>query len=70
MDNKEDDNFLTNIFIKNNIGDQVIYENNNIFKRKKILDTYFNYIEVCVKNEKNEDIDLKDFYQISLYISE
>ena len=35
VDNKEDNEFLTNIFIKNNIGDQVIYENNNIYKRKK-----------------------------------
>ena len=51
VDNKEDNEFLTNIFIKNNISDQVTYENNNIYKRKKILDTSFNYIEVCIKNE-------------------
>ena len=70
VNNLEDNNFLTNVFIKNNIGDQIIYENNNNFKRKKILDTYFNYIEVCVKNDNNENINLKDFYQISLYISE
>ena len=70
VDNKEDDNFLTNIFIKNDIGDQVIYENNNIYKRKKILDTYFDYIEVCIKNQNNENINLKDFYQISIFISE
>ena len=69
VDNKEDNEFLTNIFIKNNISDQVTYENNNIYKRKKILDTSFNYIEVCIKNENNEDIVMKDFFQISLYIS-
>ena len=27
--------FLSNIFIKNNIGDQIIYENHNNYKRKK-----------------------------------
>ena len=27
--------FLTNAFIKNNIGDQIIYENHNNYKRKK-----------------------------------
>ena len=70
VDNKEDNNFLTNIFIKNDIADQVIYENNNIYKRKKILDTCFNYIEVCIKNDRNEDINLKDLFQISLYMSE
>ena len=69
VDNKEDNEFLTNIFIKNNISDQVTYENNNIYKRKNILNTTFNYIEICVKNEKNQDVILKDFFQISLYIS-
>ena len=69
VDNREDNEFLTNIFIKNNIGDQVTYENNNIYKRKKILDTTFNYIEVCIKNENNEDVIMKDLFQISLYIS-
>ena len=69
VDNKEDNEFLTNVFIKNNISDQVIYENHNNYKRKKILNTSFNYIEVCIKNEKNQDIIMKDFFQISLYIS-
>ena len=50
VDNKEDNEFLTNVFIKNNIGDQVTYENHNIYKRKKILDASFNYIEVYIKN--------------------
>ena len=52
VDNKEDNMFLSNIFIKNNIGDQIIYENHKNYKRKKILETSFNYIEVCVKNQK------------------
>ena len=69
VDNKEDNKFLTNVFIKNNISDQIIYENDNIYKRKNILNTTFNYIEVCIKNEKNQDIIMKDFFQISLHIS-
>ena len=69
VNNKEDNEFLTNIFIKNNISDQVTYENNNIYKRKNILNTTFNYIEICIKNEINEDIITKGFFQISLYIS-
>ena len=35
VDNKEDNMFLSNIFIKNNIGEQIIYENHNNFKRKE-----------------------------------
>ena len=69
VDNKEDNEFLTNVFIKNNIGEQIIYENHNNYKRKKILDTTFNYIEICIKNENNEDIVMKNLFQISLYIS-
>ena len=69
VDNKEDSMFLSNIFIKNNIGEQIIYENHNNYKRKKILDTLFNYIEVCIKNQKNEDIIMTDLFQISFYIS-
>ena len=34
VDNKEDNEFLTNIFIKNNIGEQINYENHNNYKRK------------------------------------
>ena len=69
VDNKEDNEFLTNVFIKNNISDQIIYEYHNNYKRKKILDTSFNYIEVCIKHENNENIVMKDCFQISLYIS-
>ena len=35
VDNKEDNEFLTNVFIENNISDQIIYENHNNYKRKK-----------------------------------
>ena len=69
VDNKEDNGFLTNIFIKNNIGEQVSYDTHNNYKRKKILDTSFNHIDVCIKNQKNEDIILTDLFQISFYIS-
>ena len=69
VDNKEDSRFLTNIFIKNDIGEQVSYETHNNYKRKKILDTKFDYIEVCIKNQKNQDIIMTDLFQISLFIN-
>ena len=68
VDNKEDNEILSNIVIKNNISDQIIYENRNNYKRNNILDTSFNYIEVCIKNENNENIVMKYFVQISLNI--
>ena len=35
VDNKEDNEFVTNLFIKNNVSDQVTDENSNTYKRKK-----------------------------------
>ena len=69
VDNKEDNEFLTHIFIKGGISDQVTYENDNIYKSKDILNTSFNYIEVCVKDQHNRPVNMKDLFQISVYIS-
>ena len=69
VDNRNDMSFLTNVFIKGNISDIVINDSFNIYKKQKILETEFRYIEVCIKNQNNENIGLKDFYQIALYIS-
>ena len=35
VDNKEDDQFLTNVLIENDISEQVTYENHNNYNRKK-----------------------------------
>ena len=69
VNNKEDSRYLTNVFIKNDIGEQVTYDYYNNYKRKNILNSTFDYIEVCIKNENDEDIIMTDFYQINLYIS-
>ena len=68
VNNKNENEFLSNVFIKNGIGDLVVYDNFNIYKKQKIMESDFNYIEICVKNQNNDGIDLKDFWQISVYI--
>ena len=69
VDNREDNEFLTNIFIKGGISDQVTHENGNINKSKDILNTSFNYIENCIKDQHNRPVNMKDLFQISAYIS-
>ena len=32
------------------------------------METNFSFIEICVRNQDNENIELKDFWQISVYI--
>ena len=69
VDNKEDNEYLTNVFINEGISDQVKYENNNVYKSKNILNSSFNYIEICIKDQNNRPVNMKDFFQISVYIS-
>ena len=68
VNNNNDNEHLTNVFIKNGIGDLVVYDNFNIFKRQRIIETDFNFIEICIRNQDNKNIELKDFWQISIYI--
>ena len=69
VDNREDNEFLTNVFITGDISDQVTYENDNIYKSKNILNSTFNYIEICIKDQNNRPINMKDLFQISVYIT-
>ena len=69
IDNREDDEFFTNVLINGGISEQVTYENNNIYKSKNILNSSFNYIEVCIKDQNNRPVNMKNLFQISVYIS-
>ena len=69
VNNREDSEFLTNDFINGDISEQVTYENDNIYKSKNILNSTFNYIEICIKDQNNRPVNMKDLFQISVYIS-
>ena len=69
VDNREDNEFLTNVFISGDISEQVTYENDNIYKSKNILNSTFNYIEICIKDQNDRAVNMKDLFQISVYIS-
>ena len=69
VDNREDNEFLPNFFINGGISEQVTYENDNIYKSKNILNSTFDYIEICIKDQNNRPFYMKDLFQISVYIS-
>ena len=69
VDNRENNEFLTNAFISGGISEQITYENDNIYKSKNILNSTFNYIEICIKDQNNRPVNMKDLFQISVYIS-
>ena len=69
VDNQEDNKFLTDEPITGNISQQVTYENNNIYKSKNILNSSFDFIEICIKDQNNKPVKMKDLFKISVYIS-
>ena len=68
VDNKIEENYLTKVFVKSSVGNLNLYKQDSIYKRKNILNTQFEFIEVTFLNENNEIIALTDFFSISLFI--
>ena len=61
VDNKIEENYLTKVFVQSSVGNLNLYKQDSIYKRKNILDTQFEFIEVTFLNENNEIIEVKDF---------
>ena len=68
VDNKIEENYLTKVFVQSSVRNLNLYRQDSIYKRKNILNTQFEFIEVTFQNENNEIIELKDFFSISLFI--
>ena len=68
VDNEIEENYLTKIFVQSSVGNLSLYSKNSIYKRKNILNTEFEFIEVTFLNENNEVMPFKDFFSISLFI--
>ena len=66
-DNKNENEFLSNVFIKNGIGDLITYDNYYIYKKQRILECNFNFIEICVKIQIIKILNNKILANISLY---
>ena len=69
VDNENDNEFLTDISITGEISQQVTYKNSNIYKSKNILNSSFDFIEICIKDQNNKPVKMKDLFKICVYIS-
>ena len=69
IDNYNDNNFLSSVFIDSGISNIVNYNENNIHRKQKVYENIFDYIEITIKNQDNINIEMKDFFQVSIYIS-
>ena len=68
IDNKHNPYYLSNIFIKSNVSELTVYNENNIYKKQKVINDIFNYIEIEIFDEENEKIEMTDYFSVSLYI--
>ena len=69
IDNYNDNNFLSSVYIDSGISSIVNYNESNINRKQKVYENIFDYIEITIKNQDNIDIEMKDFFQVSIYIS-
>ena len=69
IDNKDNPCYLSNIFIKSNISELTIYNENNIYEKQEIINDVFDYIELEVLDEKKiKKIEMTDYFSVSLCI--
>ena len=69
VDNQNDNEFLTDVSITGDISQQVTYKNSNIYKTKNILNSSFDFIELCIKDQHNKPVKMYDLFRINVYIS-
>ena len=68
INNKHNPYYLSNIFIKSNISELTVYNENYIYEKQKIINDIFDYIEIEIFDEENEKIEMTDYFSVSLYI--
>ena len=68
IDNKNNPYYLSDVFIKSGLAELTVYSETSIFKKQKIINDSFNYIEFEFLDEKNNKIEMADYFSISVYI--
>ena len=68
IDNKHNPYYLSNVFIKSNVAELTVYNENNMYKKQKVINDLFNHIEIEIFDEENEKVEMTDYFSISLYI--
>ena len=68
IDNKNNPYYLSDVFIKSGLAELTVYNEQSIFKKQKIINDSFNYIEFEILDEKNNKVEMTDYFSISVYI--
>ena len=68
IDNKNNPYYLFNIFIKSGLSELTAYNEPRTYKKQKVINESFNYIEIELFDEKNNKLEITDYFSISVYI--
>ena len=68
IDNKNNPYYLSDVFIKSGLAELTVYNEQSIFKKQKIINDSFDYIEIEFLDEKNNRVEMTDYFSISVYI--
>ena len=69
IDNINDINFLSDVDIDGDVSNIITFRESNIYRKQKIYENTFRFLEITIKDQDNRDIEMKDFFKISVYIS-
>ena len=68
VDNINDSNFLSDIDIDSGVSNIVTFKESNIYRKQKIYENTFRFLEIYIKDQDNRNIEMTDFFKISVYI--
>ena len=68
VDNINDSNFLSDIYINNGVGNLITFNESTIYRKQKVYENTFRFLEINIKDQNNRNIEMTDFFKISVYI--
>ena len=69
VDNINDINFLSDVDIDSGVSNIITFKESNIYRKQKIYENTFRFLEINIKDQNNRNIEMTDFFKISVYIS-
>ena len=63
-----DSNFLSDIYINNGVGNLITFNDSNIYRKQRVYENTFRFLEINIKDQNNRNIEMTDFFKISVYI--
>ena len=69
VDNINDSNFLSDVDIDSGVGNVINFKESNIYRKQRVYENTFRFLEITIKDQNNRNIEMTDFFKISVYIS-